>query len=34
MIDLHHFSDQSHKTRLFQRLLGVTPAEYRKAATT
>ena len=28
------FSDQSHMTRLFQRLLGVTPAEYRKAATT
>jgi len=27
------FSDQSHMTRLFQRLLGVTPAEYRKAAT-
>jgi len=26
------FSDQSHMTRLFQRLLGVTPAEYRRAA--
>jgi AraC family transcriptional regulator len=25
------FSDQSHMTRLFRRLLGVTPAEYRKA---
>jgi AraC family transcriptional regulator len=28
------FADQSHMTRLFQRLLGVTPAEYRKAAKT
>ena len=28
------FSDQSHMTRLFQRLLGVTPGEYRKAAAT
>jgi AraC family transcriptional regulator len=28
------FSDQSHMTRLFRRLLGVTPAEYRNAATT
>ena len=28
------FSDQSHMTRLFRRLLGVTPAEYRKATTT
>jgi AraC family transcriptional regulator len=28
------FSDQSHMTRLFRRLLGATPAEYRKAATT
>jgi AraC family transcriptional regulator len=27
------FSDQSHMTRLFRRLLGVTPAEYRKAST-
>ena len=27
------FSDQSHMTRLFQRLLGVTPAAYRKAET-
>ena len=26
------FSDQSHMTRLFQRLLGVTPGEYRRAA--
>jgi AraC family transcriptional regulator len=28
------FSDQSHMTRLFRRLLGMTPAEYRNAATT
>ena len=28
------FSDQSHMTRLFRRLLGVTPAEYRNATTT
>jgi len=28
------FSDQSHMTRLFRRLLGVTPAEYRRAAVT
>ncbi len=28
------FSDQSHMTRLFRRLLGVTPAEYRKATAT
>ena len=28
------FSDQSHMTRLFRRLLGVTPAEYRKARMT
>jgi AraC family transcriptional regulator len=27
------FSDQSHMTRLFQRLLGTTPAEYRKTVT-
>jgi AraC family transcriptional regulator len=27
------FSDQSHMTRLFQRLLGVTPAEYRRTTT-
>jgi AraC family transcriptional regulator len=27
------FSDQSHMTRLFRRLLGVTPAEYRRATT-
>ena len=27
------FSDQSHMTRLFQRLVGVTPAEYRKTTT-
>jgi AraC family transcriptional regulator len=27
------FSDQSHMTRLFRRLLGTTPAEYRNAAT-
>jgi AraC family transcriptional regulator len=24
------FADQSHMTRLFRRLLGVTPAEYRR----
>ena len=28
------FSDQSHMTRLFRRLLGVTPAEYRNATST
>ncbi len=27
------FSDQSHMTRLFRRLLGVTPSDYRKGAT-
>jgi AraC family transcriptional regulator len=27
------FSDQSHMTRLFRRLLGVTPAEYRNSTT-
>jgi AraC family transcriptional regulator len=27
------FSDQSHMTRLFRRLLGTTPAEYRNAVT-
>ena len=27
------FSDQSHMTRLFRRLLDVTPAEYRKTVT-
>jgi AraC family transcriptional regulator len=27
------FSDQSHMTRLFRRLLGVTPAEYRRTTT-
>jgi AraC family transcriptional regulator len=27
------FSDQSHMTRLFRRLLDVTPAEYRRTVT-
>jgi AraC family transcriptional regulator len=27
------FSDQSHMTRLFRRLLGTTPAEYRNSVT-
>jgi AraC family transcriptional regulator len=27
------FSDQSHMTRLFRRVLGTTPAEYRKSIT-
>jgi AraC family transcriptional regulator len=27
------FSDQSHMTRLFRRLLGTTPAEYRSVVT-
>jgi AraC family transcriptional regulator len=27
------FADQSHMTRLFRRVLGATPAEYRRSVT-